>query len=93
MATKPREVMGAQCLFPDSSVGGGGSRRLCSLNEHLRQHDCLSQRAVEEVLDRVAREPSREPAIRIDRPSCERLWRNLFDGALFDGSRYMVAGN
>src|ERR1700686_217093 len=93
MATTPREVMGAQCLFPDSPGGGRGSQRLYSLDEHFRQHDCLSQRAFKKVFHRVDCEPSREPAIRIDWPSCERHWRNLCDVTLFDGSLYMVAGN
>jgi hypothetical protein len=68
MAATPREVVGASYHFPGSSMGRGGRRLVYSLNEHFRQHDCLPQRAVQEGLDRVAREPSREPTIRSDRP-------------------------
>src|SRR5712691_12827803 len=93
MAATPREVVGAPSRFPYSPLGRGRSHPVYSLNERFRQHDCLSQRAVEAILHRVAREPSREPTIRIDRSSCERHWRNLCDVALFDGSHYMVAGN
>src|SRR5260370_11078492 len=93
MAATPPEIVGAQRLFPGSPVGRGGSHRIHSLNEHFRQPDCLPQRADEEVPHRVDREPSRELTIGIDRPSCERPWRNLSDVAVFDGRRYMVAGN
>ena len=84
--------MGAQDLFPRSSVGGSGNRSVCHLNEHFRQHNCLPQRTGQDLLGlhrRVARGLSREPVLRKGRPVRKWHWLTLSGVAVFDRSHYM----
>src|SRR5207247_2181533 len=92
VARPPREVPGAQRVFPDALVGRGGHRRVHPRDECVRQPDCLSQRAVPQGLRRVARESLRELARGIDRPLGQRDRRNWPDAGLPDGSDDLVAG-
>src|SRR6266853_4089636 len=91
MAGTSTEPVAAQTLFSHSLFGGGRNRRLCSVDERFRQHHCLPRRTVGEVLDRVAREYSREPLVWKPRPPCQRLRWHMCDVTLFDGSRHLVA--